>query len=1183
MESATLEKPTLEKPVIRDEPIPYKFLDYFNENDRSSFAGRDQEIRDIVARICQERGFVLYGRSGLGKTSVLLAGVFPGLRERGFKPVYIRLLQSPVVDFRDAVFTAFGSSVPVQATENANTTPVDDSVTLKDEIIASLQTHSDKSPVVLVFDQFEEFFIRFRETKAERENFIRCISELSADDSLDLRIVFSLREDYLANLDDMRVALPGLSSNEYRLLPLTAYGTRQAIVQPLINSHIQFDNRLVSRLVDELATVNFDPPLMQIICTEVYRVSKTRTQKDMHLTEDDLQKVGGITGIFRRYLDSAIEHIPPKHHLLLRNVLDLLITRENTKRAVTREDMLSSDFVAKDEELNTVLELLHSHRIIRRQKLGDDIWYELIHERLVEVILDWLQLDREYFEYRVARDLIRNNAKGELFLERPQVLLPIGAITDVVGPFKDRLRLNREEQDFILLSCIFRQSPQVEYWIERLGITRIKDWLRQLLGHENAEMRAGAAWTVQVLGQEGQEFAEQCMQLAVNDDEEAVRRDAGRAFGTVALTNQIHLLKAFLKEKKTHRRTVEVLADINEVNRKVGGFTWWQRFRANHLYRRRIFRQHTDEIAQKRMDGTLWALGGGVIWTLSTGVILSLWVTWLFENDPYEWFKYASWLHGIGSAVAVILATLIGWRSAVTAVKTTLINKEAGWYRCTRKMWTTSALVLIAVFVLSLVLFDVFHFDRYVERFVSSRKENILITLFLFSAFVLAIPLTMLFTRIVSAFSVFNRYILAGCASNVMATFWLLVMSAAIPISFSLILLNALIFLLEDSLYGKTEEMMLFTILLITSTSLVSFSASVGIWRSIGTGSVDTKKARQFRLAGIGIVILAYLILNYHYNLNNTPIWPERVAIKSIVDRNLPVRLPNGPGGGHMLRLKLGDKQFHVVTIDVPTELNVYPSDYSFNYGYTGYTTQRQISYLVNGEDGLPLYLKSGAYYQDRVRDYNLKIQESILPDKGFVELNNATLAGWVTIKYDKAADTECQGDREIELQSAPTSARKCIKQFTGVLQFKIPKHWQLNETNGIIIRATTQQPLLKYEKPKTDYGEPPRLYSYIYNAPRPDLSNLSVGTTEIYPVPKNNSRPVPIALPVQQDYARVLSDRLGDPRYMLGEDRRWQGKLTIKAAYEWDAMPKEWEENELKVLVLIGAEPQLPKEKMAK
>ena len=91
---------------------PYKFLDFFEESDSESFAGRDRDIQECVDRITTQRVFVLYARSGFGKTSLLKAGLFPRLRQQGLRPVYIRTLENPSGDLHAALLaeTAAGPS-----------------------------------------------------------------------------------------------------------------------------------------------------------------------------------------------------------------------------------------------------------------------------------------------------------------------------------------------------------------------------------------------------------------------------------------------------------------------------------------------------------------------------------------------------------------------------------------------------------------------------------------------------------------------------------------------------------------------------------------------------------------------------------------------------------------------------------------------------------------------------------------------------------------------------------------------------------------------------------------------------------------------------------------------------------------------------------------------------------------
>ena len=73
--------PTLD----RDNPWPG--LGSYDESARLYFNGRGEEITELARRVLDEPLTVLFGRSGLGKSSLLRAGLFPLLREKGFVPI----------------------------------------------------------------------------------------------------------------------------------------------------------------------------------------------------------------------------------------------------------------------------------------------------------------------------------------------------------------------------------------------------------------------------------------------------------------------------------------------------------------------------------------------------------------------------------------------------------------------------------------------------------------------------------------------------------------------------------------------------------------------------------------------------------------------------------------------------------------------------------------------------------------------------------------------------------------------------------------------------------------------------------------------------------------------------------------------------------------------------------------
>ena len=73
-----------------DRDHPWPGLISFSEADHSFFFGREREVAELARMIRQETATVFFGKSGLGKSSILRAGVSPLLRDSEFVPIYIR-------------------------------------------------------------------------------------------------------------------------------------------------------------------------------------------------------------------------------------------------------------------------------------------------------------------------------------------------------------------------------------------------------------------------------------------------------------------------------------------------------------------------------------------------------------------------------------------------------------------------------------------------------------------------------------------------------------------------------------------------------------------------------------------------------------------------------------------------------------------------------------------------------------------------------------------------------------------------------------------------------------------------------------------------------------------------------------------------------------------------------------
>lgn len=627
----------LEAAAIPAPENPYKFLDYFNESpeDRSRFGGRDREIHDIVTRVTNERTLVLYGPSGIGKTSLLLAGVFPKLEERQVRPVYARVLTSPLADLGRALSALPGES-------------------LRD----TLARCTAAGPVALFLDQFEELFIRFRDQPQARAAFAEAMSTVVSDPSLDVTVVFSLREDYLANLDELSTQLKDLLDDRYRLLPLTPFGVRQAVTRPLVDAGIPFEPAVVSGLIRALEEVDFEPPVLQIFCSELYKEAVKRAGGGLpRITVADLECLGGCDSVFRRYLEGVAKALPAEWNLLSRIVLDSLITREGTKRATTLEDLLNLDFSAGEKEVVEILGLMVQHRLVRRQEKDGEVWFELIHERLIPVVRDWLALDREFFQFRQARAFVADNAASDLWQSSPDTLISAGALTNLIGPYRERFRFSERELELLVRSAIYQQNAELCWWAELFGLDRAKEaLLKTLESGTQAERRSAVASARRFKGMdEDGKLAKACLQAALEDSAEPVWREAALTLVDLARPEEETELKRAVEGLRRDRAS-EVLVAMAGRGHRLAGLTGSQRRSAWRSYRRQVVQDQRSALIKRQWAGFRVGAWAGI--AASLFFLLPL---FLREGSALTWLASlpgVAFSGGIFGGLAAYLAAL---------------------------------------------------------------------------------------------------------------------------------------------------------------------------------------------------------------------------------------------------------------------------------------------------------------------------------------------------------------------------------------------------------------------------------------------------------------------------------------------------------------------------------------------
>ena len=406
---------------------PYRGLVPYFEEDADYFFGRQSDTQIIVANCMTTRVTLFYGASGVGKSSVLYAGVMRelGLRaranlERRNCPECIGVAFSswrdnPVAGLLDRVEATLRKLLPAEWL--AGMPPRAGTLA---EILRAW-TEFMKSDLVLLLDQFEEYFL-YRD--AHDSSFADELVAVVNDPDLRVNVLISLREDALARLDTLKANIPSLFANGLRLDHLTVESARLAIEGPLrlynerlapglprvtiepalvdeLLSQVQAGRvrlrqagagvvRFGSGIVDSKARV--EAPYLQMVMMRLWREEIARGSQGMRLAT--LGALGGAEKILRTHLDVVMAELPAADHALAAKVFHQLVTPSGTKIAHYVNDLaaFAQAPVAQVARMCAQLEDWRARVLRDVTPPGmESKRYEIFHDLLAAPILDWRQ------------------------------------------------------------------------------------------------------------------------------------------------------------------------------------------------------------------------------------------------------------------------------------------------------------------------------------------------------------------------------------------------------------------------------------------------------------------------------------------------------------------------------------------------------------------------------------------------------------------------------------------------------------------------------------------------------------------------------------------------------------------------------------------------------------------------
>ena len=407
---------------------PYKFLDPFGLTDTGLFCGRDQEIAQLQRQFHGTRLLILYGESGTGKTSLIQAGLLPSLPVERYAWVLVRMVhEEPTAAIKAALVREFG--LDRQFLDR----------TLVDVVTAA--TAALGKTVVLVLDQFEEFFLRHDATV--RQQFPDELHACLDAPRLAFQVLIALREDYFAQLATFQEAIPAIFHHTMRLTRFTLEQARDAVVQPAQRLGLSIDeafvqNNFIPQLADAAHIIEL--PLLQIVCESWYQ--QTEEAHQATIGHGEYTALGDIRTVLERYLTTTLRQFGAEQQQA-REVLKALVTGDNTARALFPEELLSRLHTAglpltRQELEQRFLRRLVQARLVRATEVDGQTRYELTHEFLITQITTWIEasdrdrikalemLTRSYEVYQITGQLLSAQALEMIEPWQAQLVLPEG-------------------------------------------------------------------------------------------------------------------------------------------------------------------------------------------------------------------------------------------------------------------------------------------------------------------------------------------------------------------------------------------------------------------------------------------------------------------------------------------------------------------------------------------------------------------------------------------------------------------------------------------------------------------------------------------------------------------------------------------------------------------------------------
>jgi hypothetical protein len=324
---------------------PFKFLDTYERQDFYRYFGRERETAQLYNAVFASNLTLLYGASGVGKSSLIQCGLANKFYPTDWLPIFVRRSENINAALDRALSETLNDFEPNKMWGSA---PID----------TKLKTLFDccYRPIYLVFDQFEELFISG--TENEQQVFYNNIRLALLQNNIQLKVIFSIREEWIASLNQFEKVLPALFDNRLRVERMHEIDLARVIEGMIakaegVSIELHDPQKTINDIIENIRDRDgVDLTNLQIYINQLYETDRDIRQKNPEtrlITFDPalVEEVGEMPNVLSHFIDDQLAVIDKKLQAtgvanaagIPLEVLFALVTNDGTKQRGSVQDI----------------------------------------------------------------------------------------------------------------------------------------------------------------------------------------------------------------------------------------------------------------------------------------------------------------------------------------------------------------------------------------------------------------------------------------------------------------------------------------------------------------------------------------------------------------------------------------------------------------------------------------------------------------------------------------------------------------------------------------------------------------------------------------------------------------------------------------------------------------------------